>query len=316
MNLHQVRIFRVVAKTLSITKAAKKIHLSQPSVSIQIKDLEDSLNVRLFDRINRKIALTDAGEIFLEYAEKLLSLIDEIEAVMGDFGTGDVGRLMLGASSTVGIYVLPSYLGEFKELYPNTEISLLIQNRKDALDQCLSGDTDFAFMQNPPNHPDLQAEFFMRDELVIVCSTKHRWARRDHLTMEMLVSEPENIIMREEGSGTRYLIENVNKRFGIKSKVIMEMSSSEGIKRAVEANLGIAVLSRNIIINEINENKSLVALPIKDLDTSRDFYIVMNKKRNHIPLMMKFYDFILEKREYIRSARSYENSHRQERNWG
>lgn len=298
MNIHQVHIFNITARTLSITKTAKKMHLSQPSVSIQIKDLEDSLNVRLFDRINRKITLTDAGKVFFEYSERLLNLIDEIDAVMNEFSSGDVGRLVLGASSTVGIYILPRFLGEFKELYPKAEIALHIQNRQEAVEQCVAGELDFAFMQDPPKHPDLQSEFFMKDELVIVCSPKHRWAKMDHLTMKTLSSEPEPIILREEGSGTRGIIEYVLKRYGIERKVTMELSSSEGIKRAVEANLGVAVLSKNVIAGEI-KNKTLVALPIKDLDTKREFFVVRNKKRKYMPLMIKFYDFILERRNRI-----------------
>jgi len=298
MNIHQVHIFNITARTLSITKTAKKMHLSQPSVSIQIKDLEDSLNVRLFDRINRRITLTDAGKTFFEYSERLLHLIDEINGAMNEFGSGEVGRLVLGASNTVGIYVLPKFLGEFKELYPKAEIALNIQNRQEAVEQCVASELDFAFMQDPPKHPDLQAEFFMKDELVIVCSPKHRWAGKGHLTMKTLSSEPEAIILREEGSGTRGIIEYVIKRFGIERKVTMELSSSEGIKRAVEANLGVAVLSRNVIKNEI-ENKTLVALPIRDLNTKREFFIVRNKKRKFLPLMMKFYEFILERRSQI-----------------
>ena len=298
MNIHQVYIFNITARTLSITKTAKKMHLSQPSVSIQIKDLEDSLNVRLFDRINRKITLTDAGKTFFEYSERLLHLIDEINGVMNEFSSGDVGRLVLGAANTVGIYVLPKFLGEFKERYPKAEIALNIQNRQEAVEQCVAGELDFAFMQDPPKHPDLQAEFLMNDELVIVCSPKHRWAEMGHLTMKTLSSEPSAIILREEGSGTRGIIEYVIKRFGIERKVTMELSSSEGIKRAVEANLGVAVLSRNVIKNEV-ENKTLVALPIKDLNTKREFFIVRNKKRKSLPLMMKFYDFILDKRAAI-----------------
>jgi DNA-binding transcriptional LysR family regulator len=131
-----------------------------------------------------------------------------------------------------------------------------------------------------------------------VCSPKHQWASRDHLTIKTLISEPEPIILREEGSGTRGLIEYVLKRFGIERNVTMEMSSSEGIKRAVEANLGVAVLSKNVVKSEV-KNKSLVALGIKDLNTKRDFYIVYNKKRKFMPLMEKFYSFILKKRDQI-----------------
>lgn len=306
MNIHQIKIFNIVAQTLSITKTAQKIHLSQPSVSIQIKDLEDSINVRLFERTNRKLSLTDAGKVFFDYSQKILNIIGEANQEMANFSKGDSGRIVIGASSTVGIYVLPSYLGEFKQQYPKAEIILLIQNRKEALEQCISGEIEFAFMQSPPNNPDLRSEFFMKDELVIVCSTTHRWAQRDHLTLEMLMAESENMIMREDGSGTRYLIENVLKRYNIRNKVIMEMSSSEGIKRAVEANLGVAVLSKNIIANEVR-NKSLVALSIKDLDTTRDFYIVRNKKRNNIQLMKKFQEFILEKRKDLQSISPNEN---------
>ncbi len=300
MNIHQVHIFNIAAKTLSITKTAKKMHLSQPSVSIQIKDLEDSLNVRLFERINRKITLTDAGKVFYSYSEKLLNLIDEINAVMNEFSSGDVGKLVLGTSNTIGIYVLPKYLGYFKESFPKAEISMMILNRQEALEQCISGELDFAFLQDPPKHPDLHAEFFMKDELVIVCSPKHRWAGRDHLTIKMLTSEPEQIILREEGSGTRGLIEYVLKRYGIERNVTMELSSSEGIKRAVEANLGVAVLSKNVIKTEV-QNKSLVAIDIKDLNTKRDFYLVHNKKRKFMPLMEKFYEFILDKRSEVDS---------------
>lgn len=294
MNIHQVNIFNIAARTLSITKTAKQINLSQPSVSIQIKDLECSLNVKLFNRINKKISLTAAGETFLEYSDRLLTLIGEIHKVMADFGAGDVGRLALGASSTVGSYILPSYLGSFKELHPKADLCLSIQNRKEVLEQCLSGEIDIAFMQGLPKNQILQSEFFMKDELVIVCSPRHRWAGREYLTLKTLKLEPDKIIMREQGSGTRYLIEKVLEQHGIEFKIIMEMSSSEGIKRAIEANLGIGVLSKNIIINEI-KNRSLVALPIKDLNTSRDFYIVRNKKQYHMQLIMKFFNFILEK---------------------
>ncbi|HOJ13267.1 MAG TPA: LysR substrate-binding domain-containing protein [Deltaproteobacteria bacterium] len=298
MNIHQVHIFNVAAKTLSITKTAKKMNLSQPSVSIQIKDLEDSLGVRLFDRINRRITLTDAGKVFLDYSERLLRLIEEIEASMKGFSSGDAGRVVIGASSTVGVYVLPRFLGEFKERYPKAEISLNIMNRKEAVEQCLAGSLDFAFMQDPPRHADLDVEFFMKDELLIVCSPRHRWAQNEFLTMKTLSTEPEPIILREEGSGTRALIEYVLKRYGIERKVTMELSSSEGIKRAVEANLGVAVLSKSVVSKEVDAG-TLVALPIRDLDTVREFYIVRNRKRASLPLVERFGEFILSCREKI-----------------
>ena len=294
MNIHQVKMFSIAAQTLSITKTAKKMNLSQPSISIQIKDLEDSLNVRLFDRVNRKITLTDAGKVFYVYSQRLLNLIDETNAVMSEFSTGDMGKIVIGASSTIGIYILPSYLGEFKDQFPKAEISLLTLNRQDALEQCISNELDFAFIQDPLDHPDLLCEPFMDDELVIVCSPKNAFASKQYLTTETLITEIEPIILREEGSGTRDIIVSAARNLGIDLKVAMELSSSEGIKRAVEANLGIAVLSKNVIKRELRD-KTLVALEIRDLNTKREFYLVCNKKRKLMPLMEKFYRFIMGK---------------------
>lgn len=296
MNIHQVKIFYMAAQTLSITNTAKKMHLSQPSVSIQIKDLEESLNVRLFDRINRKITLTDAGKVFYDYSGKLLSLIDEINGVMSEFSAGDAGRLVIGSPNTIGIYVLPQFLGEFKELFPNVEISLTTLNRQEATEQCIAGELDFAFIQEPGKHADLQTEFFMRDELAVVCSPKHEWASRGSVSAEMLRGEDVSFIVREEGSGTRDRIDQAARKLGIEYRYAMELSSPEGIKNAVEANLGVTVMSKTMIQRRL-ENGTVVALPVEGVNPQRDFYLVHNRKRKFSPLMEKFYEFMLAKRE-------------------
>ncbi len=297
MNIHQVKIFYMAAQTLSITNTAKKMRLSQPSVSIQIKDLEESLNVRLFDRINRKISLTDAGKVFYEYSEKLLGLIDEINGVMSEFSGGDAGKIVIGAPNTVGNYVLPRLLGEFKDLYPKGELALTIRNRQETLESCLAGELDFAFIQEKPKgYPDLKAELYMKDELVVICSAKHRWAQKESITLEELKDPSETWILREEGSGTRSILEEWGEKYGISPKVAMELSNPEGIKRAVEANLGIAVVSKNVIRMEVTDGV-LIRLNIAGFNTERDFYLVHNQKRKRMPLMDKFYEFLLEKRE-------------------
>jgi DNA-binding transcriptional LysR family regulator len=298
MNIHQVRIFYIAAQTLSITKTAKKLHLSQPSVSIQIKDLEDSLNIRLFDRISRKISLTDAGQVFYEYSGRIISLIEETKAVMSEFGTGDKGKIIIGAPNTIGIYILPRFLGKFKELFPKAEISLHSLNRQEATDQVLSGEIDFAFVQMIPKHPDLKSEFFMKDELVIICSNKHKWAKLPYLTIEKIKEEPVEVIAREEGSGTRDIIDYMSRKYNIEVKIAMELTSTEAIKASVEANLGVAILSRSVVNREVREG-SLSALTVKGLDAHREFFIVYNKKRKFMSMMKKFYDFMLETRSEI-----------------
>ncbi len=297
MNIHQVKIFYMAAQTLSITNTAKKMRLSQPSVSIQIKDLEDSLNVRLFDRINRKISLTDAGKVFYEYSEKLLGLIDEINGVMSEFSGGDAGKVLIGAPNTIGNYVLPKFLGEFKDMYPKAELALNIRNRQETLEQCMAGELDFGFVQDDPSdNPDIESTLFMQDELVIVCSPKHELAAEKSVTVQALKDGNETFILREEGSGTRTLIEKWAEELDFNPKVAMELSNPEGIKRAVEANLGIAIMSKNIIGTEIKDHM-LVELPIDGLDTHRSFYLIYNKKRRMMPLMDKFFEFIQGKKQ-------------------
>lgn len=301
MNIHQVKIFYLAAQTLSITQTAKRMHLSQPSISIQIMDLEDSLNVRLFDRISRRIVLTEAGKVLYEHAGRILSLIDETKAVMSAFSAGDIGKIVIGAPNTIGIYILPYYLGEFKERFPKAEIALLTLNRQEAIDLVLSGEVDFAFIQEPPKHSDLESVLFMRDELVVICSPRHKWAKLPHITPEIIKKENEPVIVREEGSGTRDIVERMAKRLGMELKVTMELSSTEGIKGAVEANLGIAILSRNVIKREVRDG-SLSALSIKGIDPHRNFYLVYNKKRTFMSLLGKFHEFMLECREKTMAA--------------
>lgn len=298
MNIHQVMIFHMAAQTLSITKTAKKLHLSQPSVSIQIKDLEDSLNVRLFDRISRKISLTDAGKVFFEYSGKILALIDETKSVMSEYSSGDMGKIIIAAPNTIGIYVLPRFLGEFKEKFPKVEISLHSLNRQEATEQILSGEVDFAFVQMIPKNPDIVSEFFMRDELVIICSQKHKWAKLPYLTIEKIKEEPIDIIAREEGSGTRDIIDYMTKKYGVEARIAMELTNTEGIKAAVEANLGVAILSRSVVKRELKD-KSLVVLTVKGIDAHREFFIIYNKKRKFMSMMKKFYEFILESKMKI-----------------
>jgi len=298
MNIHQIRIFHLAAQTLSITQPAKKLHLSQPSVSIQIKDLEDALNVRLFDRISRRIALPEAGKVFYDYADRILRLIDETQAVMSEFSSGDMGKIVIGAPNTIGVYILPRFLGEFKDVYPKVEIALLTLNRQEAIDQILSGEVDFAFIQEPPRHADLESQFFMRDELVFICSPKHPWAKLDHLTPSLIKHELAPMIVREEGSGTRDIVDMMGKKFGVTPRVAMELSSTEGIKGAVEANLGLAVLSKNVVKREVMAHR-LVSLSGAGMNCHRDFYIVRNKKRTFMSLLGKFYEFMLECRKTL-----------------
>ncbi|MCD6571053.1 MAG: LysR family transcriptional regulator [Deltaproteobacteria bacterium] len=303
MNVHQIKIFYITAHTLSITEAAKQMHLTQPSISIQLKDLEEDLNVRLFDRINRRLYLTDAGKVFFKYAHNILNLMDEARAAMDKFRAGNIGRLVIGASNTVGLYILPQILRIFRDVFPKVEISLNILNRKEALEKCRANDLDFAFVQAPVDlsacstqaeQEDFEATFFTSDELVVICSPKHHLAKGRKFTTKLLREAGEPIILREEGSESRDLILSLAKELGLNLNVTMEVNTTEGIKKAVEEGLGIGIVSKNAINRELKDS-TLVAIDIHDLVIKRDFYMVYNKKRKLSPLMKRFYDFISDK---------------------
>lgn len=281
-----------MVKEKSFSRVGKILYLTQPAISHQIHTLEGYLETRLFDRIKGEVSLTPAGEILFKYAEKILALYQEAEKNIADLSATTRGRLVIGASTTIGQYLLPTILGNFKDLHPKIEILLTNANTKEILSQLLYNLIDLGLVEGPVTHKDILVEKFIEDELVVIAPLNHRWHEGEKIKIEEFKKEP--IILREEGSGTREVIKNVFNHAGIELSSLnikMEFGSSEAIKSAVEAGLGVAIISVWTVLKE----KKLGSLKINYIDGicfKREFTFILKKNQFMTKPIEQFLAFI------------------------
>lgn len=271
MNFRKLNIFFETAKCLNMSKVAKNMYISQPSVSQAIAELEHELGVILFDRIGKKIYLTHEGEIYLEYVRRILNLYEEGINVVKASGEGKKGKLVIGASTTIGIYILPYIIKEFTQKNENIEISLIIENTAIIEDLILNNKVDFALVEGKVKSKEIIVEDVWNDNLVFIASKDNQLSNKQNIKLEELSKT--NLIMREQGSGTREIVENFLKSKEIVYNAFMELGSSEAIIRVVEANLGIACVSEKCIDHKLKEG-TLEKLNIDNFDLNRKLYLV------------------------------------------
>ena len=248
----RLQVFYTVARLLSFTRAAESLHMTQPAVTFQVRQLEEHFNTRLFDRTHNRVSLTDAGHHVYGYAEKIFVLYDELEGSIKEM-TGDIGGVMtLGASTTVAEYMLPALLGKFKIQYPDTTLSLKVSNTEGIVSMVESNVIDLAMVEAPVNNKHLLVEVCVMDQLVVVTPVDHPLAHRESVSVGELAQYP--FICREEGSGTREVIIEYLARNNIGEEGLdhcLELGSPESIKGAVEAGMGISILSSATIVKEL-----------------------------------------------------------------
>ena len=240
MNLHQLEIFRAVAERGSVSRAAEALFLSQPGVSLQIKALEKSLGLQLFEKHGRTLRLTEAGHELLKYSERIFALLDETRQVMEELGGATRGTVKVAASTTAGIYVVPPALGAFHRANPQIKLTLDVVNRITAQERLLNDEVDLAVMGLIEHPQDLEVEAFAPNELVVIAAPDNPLTRRRQIPLEALAGE--TLLLREQGSGTRTDVEAMLKERGIEVSIMMELRSSGAIKQAVAAGLGVAVM--------------------------------------------------------------------------
>ncbi len=291
LTLHQLRTFRAVAEQLSFSAAAHELSISQPSVSYQVKELEAVLGLSLLDRLGKRVRLTEAGQVLYEYACRTLALLDEAALVMAQMRGIERGTLRVGASTTVGIYVVPLALCAYKKRHPNLAVSLEIGSREALQERVRQGVLDVAVLSPPVADPDLVSMPFMEDELVMVVPAGHPLAGRKGLTLRDFAGE--SFLMREVGSGTRMAVEMAARRAAVSLQVGMELGSNGAIKHAVEAGLGVAVLSRHAIELE-RRGGGLVVVDIQGFPIVRPWSVV-HLRRRQLPAAVE--QFILLLRE-------------------
>ena len=291
LNLHQLATFQVVAKHCSYVRAAEELHFSQPAVSAQIRQLEETLGVKLFEQIGRRTHLTQAGDELYHYSQKIFAVIDEALETMEELRGPDHGRLRVGADTTVGTYVIPGLLGKFHQSYPEVEISLDVVNRAALAERIMSNEIDIAIVGRVPDDIPVVIEPFAPNELVLVASPYHRLAGRANVPLSELAKE--HFLMREVGSGTRAALELILQEAEVPLHVSMHMGNNSAIKQGVAAGLGIALISRVALDMELETNR-LVILDVEGFPIMRQWRIVHLKDKHLSATALAFKSFLLE----------------------
>ncbi|HEV2653828.1 MAG TPA: LysR family transcriptional regulator [Ktedonobacteraceae bacterium] len=291
INLHQLATFQVVAKHSSYVRAAEELHFSQPAVSAQIHQLEESMGVKLFDKIGRRTRLTQAGEELYLYSQKIFSLIDETLETMESLRSPQYGRLSVGADTTVGTYVIPGLLGKFRQIYPDVEITLEVVNRGYLLDAMVNNRVDMVVMGKIPTEVPVFVAPFAPNELVLVAPPTHRLAGCQHVPFSELGRE--HFLLREVGSGTRAALEGAFQEAGIPLQVSMQVGNNSAIKQGVAAGLGIALISRVALDMEL-ETHRLVILDVEGFPITKQWRLVHLKDKNLSATARAFKSFMLQ----------------------
>lgn len=286
----RLQVFHTVARLLSFTKAAESLHMTQPAVTFQVRQLEEYFNTRLFDRTHNRISLTDAGARVYGYADRIFELYSEMENAVREM-TGEIsGSLTIGASTTIAEYMLPALLGDFRARYPDVSIHLKVSNTDGIVSMVENNTIDLGVVEAPVSNKNLVVEQCRRDQLVAIVPPRHPKAKNRSITLHELLEYP--FICREEGSGTRevigeYVSESSDCHVGL--NIAMELGSPEAVKGAVEAGMGISIVSRATIQKELRL-ATLVAIEL-DPPLERPFSFVHQKQKFRVRVMEELLEF-------------------------
>jgi DNA-binding transcriptional LysR family regulator len=299
ITLRQLEVFEAVARNRSFTRAAEELHLTQPAVSMQIRQLEENLGLPVFEHIGKKFFLTDPGQEMFQYARRIAEILGQAEELLEQSRDAERGRLSLSVATTAG-YFATRLLSEFAARFPKVSYSLDVTNRETLVNQLESNERDLVIMGEPPADMDLLYEPFMENPLVVVAPPDHPLAgRRDIPLVEL---EQQRFVVRERGSGTRAAIERVFASKKVAFHTAMEMSSNEALKQAVQAGLGLGIVSIHTLELELEAGR-LVMLDVQSFPILRQWYIVHRRGKRHSPVARAFMEFVLQE------ARNYAPEH-------
>ena len=277
------------------------MHLSQPTVSSHIRDLEDHFECRLIDRLPREALPTKGGRLLYRYAKRLLALRDETESAIADFKGKVKGSLALGGSTTPGAFILPAIIGAFVRQYPGANITLSISDTQKTIDGVMDGTLEMAVVGAIVDNSAITQTHFMNDELCLVVPAGHRWTKKEKITLKQLFAEP--FILREHGSGTLTSIQMGFSGTGLDVndlKVVARLGSTDAIRQGIKSKMGVSILSSIAVYDDVVAGR-LATLSVKGLDLKRAFYIAHHRHRSLSPLCSKFIDFINKKYPEVQS---------------
>ncbi|MFC4809967.1 selenium metabolism-associated LysR family transcriptional regulator [Paenibacillus sp. GCM10023250] len=277
LNFHQLHIFYTVADRGSFSAAAQALHMTQPAVTMQVQSLEDYFGTKLLQRSTKRIELTEAGRALMPFAQRSIDLIRETDLQMSKFTKQLKGRLQLGASLTIGEYILPRLLGPFGQEFPHIAISMKVMNTAQIMEEIVNHQLNFGLIEAPVNHPDMHMEAVMSDELKLIVGKAHPLAGSREVELEDVMKYP--IVLREQGSGTRLVMEEQLRAKQISvadMKIVMELGSTGAVKSAVEAGLGLSFVSASSVKHEVALGL-IQTIPIRGVHFKRQFYSIFLK---------------------------------------
>jgi LysR family transcriptional regulator, transcriptional activator of the cysJI operon len=288
MNFRHFKIFLTVCDEMNMTQAAKQLHMAQPSVSQAIAELERYYGARLFERLKHRLYLTAAGDQLRSYALHILSLSEQAEKVVGGNERG--GSVRVGASLTVGAYLLPGLVAAFQKQQPEIEIFTRVDNTGLIEQLLLEDQLDLGLVEGPVSSPYLVQEPYSEDRLVFIASPQHPLAQHPTLTVQQLSNQA--FLVRETGSGTQVIFENAMHAAQADWKVVGIYNNNEAIKQAVSAGLGLAIVSQVAILEEVRQGK-IKPLDVQGIDLKRRFHLVYHRQKFFTRAMQLFRDACL-----------------------
>jgi DNA-binding transcriptional LysR family regulator len=290
-TLRQLQVFEKVASHLNYSRAAEELYLSQPAVSMQIKQIEGHIGLPLLEQIGKKIYLTDAGRELYHYARHISQQLVELESLFDEMKGLGRGRLTLSVVNTAN-YFTPQLLAKFCSLHPNINVILQVANRDAVLRQLGDNSTDLAIMGQPPEGLDISATPFLDNPLVVIAAPDHPLASHGRIQFRQLASE--TFLSREKGSGTRSAMERIFAQHGANPRISMEMETNEAIKQAVQAGMGLGILSLHSIELEL-ETHRLVILNVEHFPLLRQWVVAHRSNKRLFGAALAFKEFLLVK---------------------
>lgn len=275
MTLRHMMIFRTVCETeYNTTRAAEALHMTQPAVSLAIKELEQYYGLRLFDRIGRRLRITDAGKLFLQYATHISELFNDMETGLRDWGTK--GILRVGASITIGSQFLPGYVKAFSNLCPGIDVRAIVEQGERLEKKLLENELDCALTEGIVHDTNIVSEAYMEDHLSIICAADKGWQQGQSISMEEF--QKQRFLLREPGSGTREVFDRTIAQAGLSITPIWEAMSTTALVNAVINGLGIAVLPHRMILPALRQGL-IITVKVQELQFRRNFYITYHKNK-------------------------------------
>lgn len=295
MDLWQLRIFQKVVELEGFSKAAEAVHLTQPTVSSHIKELETHFGCQLVDRMGKKAIATKAGRLLYDYAERLIALADETEKAMAEFMGKVSGNLAVGGSTIPGGYILPRVMGEFTRRYPKVSVSIRVGDTEQIIRDILNTELDLGVVGAEADRSRIIQKKLIADEMRLIVPVGHKWAGKSSIDLKSLIEEP--FIIREKGSGTLKSLQKTlaSHNIGLNAfHIAAELGSTASVIQGIKSGIGVSILSTIAVADEI-EAGTLKALSVQGIDLTRNFYLTYHKDRTPSPLCRAFMEYLEEK---------------------